>query len=342
MARPHGATKFQVPEKIIVAAPSFTDARHNLVSTLENLSFLKVVSVQQNARGYYGEAVELHFRDTRERPKLSFFDKFGRSRNSLQVGPIHLAQAPMGPDHVCSVPTVGEILVGSLVPNTRGGQNHLEFVLRGWSSDAQPLKELLRILKFGTKATEFEARSILIQPSCLLLQCPENIKKSRDDIYMTARIILWGNLRPLQILACIQEPEIYTLKKLATSEETAAVLNIKITTKASDYINMLIVKLHDTNLSEAFTDGLDIRAAKTVDNFGGYGVPQVFTGYDSYAAQNFTQAPTYPEVRQYSPRSPSSSRTNSPPYMPSSPVQAPISVPCVPAGSTTPTYNLYD
>jgi hypothetical protein len=258
MSRPHGCDVVATTRiRNIKNAPSFQDARKALVSTLENVSFLKVVTVQAAPNGVYtGEAVEIHFRDSRERPKLVFFDKFGRSRNLLRIGPISLAQAPLGFDHPTSVPTVGEILVGSLVPNTR--KSHLEHVLRGWSSEAKPLYELLRILKFGTKNSEFECRSILLQPSSSLLQSPDHLKAARDDIYMTARIILWGSIRSLQVLASIQDPDRITLLEAATEIEITQARGIRISSKAIDYFDSLTMKLADTNLSDAFLSGIRV------------------------------------------------------------------------------------
>jgi hypothetical protein len=256
MSRPHGCDVSATTRvRNIKNAPSFQDARKALVSTLENLSFLKVVTVQVAQHGAYtGEAVEVHFRDARDRPKLVFFDKFGRSRSLLKIGPISLAQAPLGFDHPTSVPTVGEILVGSLVPNTR--KSHLDHVLRGWSSEAKPLYELLRILKFGTKSSEFECRSLLLQPSSSLLQSPDHLKAARDDIYMMARIILWGSIRPLQVLAHIQDPDRIKLQDEPTDIELTQARGIRISSKAIDYFDSITMKLADTVLSEAFMNGL--------------------------------------------------------------------------------------
>lgn len=268
MSRPHGAaTRPATVERNIKAAPSFQEARKALVGILDNLSFVKVVSVQP-ARGgpagpaaasnalassYNGEAVELSFRDAKERPKLVFFDKFGRARTLLKVGPITLAQAPLGHEHPSAVPTVGEVLVGSLVPNTR--KCHLDHVLRGWSSDAKPLWELLRILKFGTKASEFEVRSILTQTCANLLQSPPALKAVRDDIYMTARVILWGSVRPLQVLASMQTPGC-ALMEPANEAEIEAAKSLRISSTALDFMDALTMKLNDVTLSEALTNGL--------------------------------------------------------------------------------------
>lgn len=98
-----------------------------------------------------GEALEVPMGHGhgKENPKTVFFDKFGRCKGPLKMGPITLVQAPLGPDHPSSIPSVGELLIGSAVPNTR--KSHLQYVLRGWCSSAQPLWELLRMIKYGTR-----------------------------------------------------------------------------------------------------------------------------------------------------------------------------------------------
>ncbi len=245
------------PQALVKASKTFPMARKALAELLENFSFVQVVSVQEStsrgAQVFMGEAVELTWRRQAERPKLVFFDKFGRTRGHLKVGPISVAQCPLGPDHPTSVPCAGEILMGSLVPNTR--KSHLEHVLRGWTSEAKPLWELLRLLKFGTKASEFECRSILLQKQALLMSAPSHVRACRDDIYMTARVILWASIRPLQVLAASQEPERWTLKESATAAESANA--ILISSKASAFIDLLVTKLVDPDLSEAFLDGLE-------------------------------------------------------------------------------------
>ena len=386
MSRPHGAaTRPATVERNIKAAPSFQEARKALVGILDNLSFVKVVSVQPAARGgggphsaphsgpagaslassYNGEAVELSFRDAKERPKLVFFDKFGRARTLLKVGPITLAQAPLGHDHPSAVPTVGEVLVGSLVPNTR--KCHLDHVLRGWSSDAKPLWELLRILKFGTKASEFEVRSILTQTCANLLQSPPALKAVRDDIYMTARVILWGSVRPLQVLASMQTPGC-ALTDPATEAETEAAKALRISSTALDFMDALTMKLNDVTLSEALTNGLILPVtavepvvaplvAPAADaaqgwllNHGGHwppwgapgGAPGAISAGPAAAgaggsyggaaaaydpAQNFASSfrPILPAPQGPLTREGPASATDGPVYVPSSPVYAPSS-----------------
>ena len=373
MSRPHGhITGHHSHVSSVSASSTFVNARQSLVQTLENLSFVKVVAIQNTAAGYTGEAVEVHFRDAKERPKLVFFDKFGRSRASLTVGPIKISQAPLGIDHPSAVPTVGEILVGSLVPN--GRKSHLDHVLRGWSSDATPLKELLRLLKFGTKHSEFEVRQILLQPAALLTRSPASIKKSRDDIYMTARIILWSSLRPLQILCSIEEK--WPLKKPATSDELEMAANIKISSKALDFIEALIVKFNDSKLSEEFFKDIEVpETPETVEDqsaqpvqpvqqplsyyvptYAGYGGNSGLPTESGNAGINVGQnSTTYQAMAselpsdEYDP-SATFAAGSTPPYAPASPTTAipsafkPESPPYVPSSPSRPVSpgNLYE
>jgi hypothetical protein len=274
MSRPHGTLTARPDDRITSQAPSFHDARRALVDILDSFCFVKVVSVQHGQQtgqqqSFHGEAVETNFRDARERPKLVFFDKFGRTKGLMRIGPIQIAQAPLGPDHPSAVPTAGDFLMGSAVPNQRKGPQ--EFVLRGWTSNAKPLWELLRILKFGTRASEFECRSLLVQ-SCSTLQQASDLHKSvRDDIYMAARIVLWKTLRPLQVLASQQSGA--SLLEPATEAEKLQAASIRIGCTAMDFIDGLTLKLNDSGISECFGEGLTMPTMEEYDPSKHVGVP---------------------------------------------------------------------
>jgi hypothetical protein len=226
------------------AVPGFEDARKALDELLSNLTFLKVVTVQKNNNSFTGEAVELG-----NSKRLAFFDKFGRARSFLNIGPLTLTQAPMGFDHPTSVPGVGDIIVGVLVQNVR--KSHLSHVLRGWSSDAKPLFELARMVRFGTKKSEFENRTLLLQPAGLMPLCA----KYRDEIYCVARIVLWKNVRPLQVLSSIQNAEEYKLKEPASDAESTGARALKLSTSASEFVQMVAVKLACPDIIDTFSDG---------------------------------------------------------------------------------------
>ena len=89
--------------------------------------FVRVIDVRPNAAHYMGEALEVpmgHQDKDHPKTKTVFFDKFGRFKGPFKLGPITLVQAPLGADHPTSVPSVGELLIGSAVPNTR--KSHLQ------------------------------------------------------------------------------------------------------------------------------------------------------------------------------------------------------------------------
>jgi len=326
MSRPHGAFH-TTEEKKFVKASSFQVARKSFVDILDNLSFVKVVSVQTNQKGiYFGEAIEATFRNSKERPKLVFFDKLGRSRTLLRVGPIHVAQAPLGFDHASAIPTVGDILVGSLVPNTR--KSHLDHVLRGWSSDAKPLWELLRLLKFGTKASEFECRSILLQPVSSMFQAPDYMQSARDDIYMTARVILWSSLRPLQVKASLELPDV-KLKVPATSVELETAKQLRISSTASEFVDILVAKCNDATILEQFFEGLEVPESTKTDIQAPAPIP--LTHYAPATYEPYTPHSPIQISQTYVAQSPVYATTSpvyaptSPDYAPTSPVYAPQS-----------------
>jgi hypothetical protein len=293
-------------------APNFRAAREALSELLGNLSFVKVVSIQKSGTAYTGEAVEIF-----GSKRLGFFDKFGRTRGFLTVGPVTLTQAPYGLDHSSSIPSVGEILVGTLVPNAR--KSHLSVVLRGWSSDAKPLSELYRIVKFGTKKSEFESRSMLLQPAAFV----DQMKVYRDELYMLARIVLWKNLRPCQVLASVQGH--CTLKDPATEAELLAAKTSFLSLPAVQFVQLISIKLADPTVLESFEEGLIPIVPSVSSTYAPYAAPADSPAYNPTSpAYN----PTSPAYVPYSPKSPSGppasaasiASPQSPVYCPSSPI----------------------
>jgi hypothetical protein len=245
------------------------------------------------------------------------------------------------------VPSVGEILVGTLVPNAR--KSHLTHVLRGWSSDAKCLQELLRLVRHGTKRSEFENRDILLQPAGLLLSSPMNLRIYRDEVYLLARIILWGNVRPLQVLATIQKDH-FKLKKEATDTEILAAKQMCISVSAVDFVDLITVKLSTNEISEAFMEGLEIVPMSPKEQPTKQETHMFYTGFhqsksvaqvSSSVSSHQQSSPTYqvssPNVLHTSPTykvsspkqvspvssaiasSPKYQESHSPPYNPTSP-----------------------
>lgn len=293
----------------------FDVARTNLCELLTNLSFVKVVAIQKNGTAYTGEAVELF-----PPKRLAFFDKFGRTRGFLSVGPMTLTQAPMGFDHPSSVPSVGEVLVGTLVPNAR--KSHLSMVLRGWSSDAKCLSELYRLVKFGTKKSELENRSLLLQPAGFL---PE-FRPYKHEVYMVARMILWSNLRPLQVLASKQG---LVLKKPATEAELDVETYISI--PALQFAQLVSIKLEDPEVLETFMEAFEHVPT----------VPPPANPYESFAKVYSPKSPEYlPEGYGATATATSATSAGSSPYNPTSPVYAPYSPSNSPSNSPSKPANL--
>lgn len=348
MSRPHGTGTARPDDRIVVQAPSFHEARKALVDILDSFCFVKVVSVQTGQQGFHGEAVESNFRDSRERPKLVFFDKFGRTKGLMRIGPIQIAQAPLGPEHASAVPTAGDFLMGSAVPNQRKGPQ--EYVLRGWTSNAKPLWELLRILKFGTRSSEFECRGLLVQTCSTLAQASEMHKAVKDDIYMTARVVLWKSLRPLQVLAAQQSHGTITLKEPATDAEKLQAASIRIGCNATEFVDGLTLKLNDSGISEAFSDGLNMPQMEEYDP--SKSVPLLMPQGPQGPPEPF-QAPPYtapavqpsdwlrqrlgmllqPYANQYAPPAAAAGPTGPTEYSPRSPPESPTYAP------VSPTYN---
>lgn len=316
------------------AVPSFEDARKSLDELLSNLTFLKVVAVQKNNGSFTGEAVELG-----NSKRMAFFDKFGRARSFLSVGPLTLTQAPLGFDHATAVPGVGDIIVGVLVQNVR--KSHLSHVLRGWSSDAKPLFELARMVRFGTKKSEFENRTLLLQPAGLLPLCA----KYRDEIYCVARIVLWRNLRPLQVLASIQNADEFKLKEPASDAETTGARALKISVYASEFVELVAVKLASPDIIDVFADGFVPQEKKPPAPIE-RPVPQQSPNASLYPpAYNTAGGPSYYPFSAYSAplATPALTTATGVTYAPRSP-EAPYVNPTspVPYCPTSPTYELDD
>jgi hypothetical protein len=157
----------------------------------------------------------------------------------------------------------------------------------------------------------------------------DTIKKSRDDVYLTARVILWSSLRPLQILASIEEPEKFTLVKAASDEELSLCKQIRISLKASEFIDCLVLKLADQDLADKFLEGLAVKvqeydpahyapppSGQPLYNYVPYGgcVP----AYAAHAPPSPEYAPASPEYAPTSPEYAPTSPPESPKYYPSS------------------------
>ena len=72
---------------------------------------------------------------------------------------------------------------------------------------------------------------------------------------MVGRMILYGNVRPLQVLASTQTA--CELKEKATEVELEAAKNIQISCSAADFMDECTLKLNCPELQEAFLKGVE-------------------------------------------------------------------------------------
>jgi hypothetical protein len=263
--------------------------------------------------------------------------------------------AAWGRDHPSALPQIGDILIGVLESNAGGhgekSKSRIPKVLRSWSRHGKIIMELSRMVEFGTSVSEFDSRSILRQNECAMVDQARaaaslgvNVfsvrsgASSADDFWMLARLILWGNVRPLVVLHSIETG--CKCKTEPTSAERIASSELKLSCSAYDFLSGLAFKLEDYELMKDFTDALDIAVpavapplppAPTFAHFG-YG----FVSSDALRTQTqeHVAAPVPPEANSseymgsvtppFAPSSPAY-MPRSPAYAPSSPAYAPSS-----------------
>jgi hypothetical protein len=137
---------------------------------------------------------------------------------------------------------------------------------------------------------------------------------SADDFWMLARMILWGNLRPLIVLHSLQTGT--KCKEDPSAAEIAACGELKLSCSSYEFISGLAFKLEDSDLLTDFASSFVMPAFQSY----GYGIQRPPT--PPYASSN---APAYaPSSPAYVPSSPSYA-PSSPAYAPSSPAYAPSS-----------------
>ena len=81
---------------------------------------------------------------------------------------------------------------------------------------------------------------------------------------MLARMILYGNLRPLQVMVCDQTKGL-SLKKEANEAEILAAKQMRLGKPAMDFLDLCIVKLNCSKLQEDFMEGLNVDESFTAD-----------------------------------------------------------------------------
>ena len=268
-----GASTNAKKARINEPTKTYANARRKLNSILKEFSFCKVSEVihsppkEGRPAFFHGTAItQSNSRFTSNSEKI-FFDKGGRLRynSMIEVGPCKLVDAAWGRDHISAQPQVGDILIGVLEPNTRGGKNNLSKVLKSWSRHGKILMELSRMVEFGTGVSEFETRNLLNQPECNMAQQAKSVrlisgdivsgittKNASDDFWMLARLILWGNIRPFVVLHSKESES--KCKNQPTEIENTASLELKISTSSYDFITGVAFRLEDPEILTDFMD----------------------------------------------------------------------------------------
>ena len=320
---------------------TFPVARQKLNETLKVFSYIKVVEVTQvppkDGRPAFFHGVGMTQSNSKFGGKSEqvFFDKGGRMRHSacIEVGPCKLIDAAFGRDHSSAAPQVGDILVGVLTDNLKP-KCRITKLVRSWSRHGKIMMELSRMVEFGTHMSEMEIRNILRQGESALAATA--LKKEShalasmhlrmasgavDDFWLLARMILWGNLRPLAVLHSIQTGA--KCKQDISDIESEASKDIKISCSALDFITNSASRFEDPDIFKQFSDLLDDPPppppAPTYEQYAPqYLAPPPFTGPGG------TSPPYQPEYQ---------------PLQPSSPKYAPEHAPTSPPRSLTPMYG---
>lgn len=364
-------------------APSFDGARRALHEMLEPLTFVRVISVGQatsragaslQALGshcptFFGEAEEVSasMRPQSRKPgKRVFFSSFARQNGiGFSLGGCGtLIDAPLGSEHISSMPTVGSILVGSAVSSAKA-KARCPYELRGWCSNARPLMELHRVVQFGTRGGESETRQLVRQAAAdtatefaralhaagsegLTSIAPHQRRACTaaasvaDELDCLARIVLYGRM---DCLLTDPPPRLGGRSPREFAETLALVLRegrimeefVKVAPHfASPVAYPLLPAAAAYPLLPPPTFGTLSELAK--QPYMGYGMAVLpgGGGHSSPPRADANKTPPYePRSPQYMPSSPDGGRTptgqattfvpSSPPYVPQSPAYAPQS-----------------
>lgn len=252
----------------VSSSHTYPNARRKLNETLRSFTFLKVIEVisvppkDGKPSFYHGMATVINnSRQAGSQFDRVFFDKGGRLRHNsnFEIGPCKLLDAAWGRDHPTAMPQIGDILIGTLEDNTRISKSaKIAKVLRGWSRHGKIILELSRIVEFGTSMQEIELPKLLKQSECRMQNMTSSGEKvlhsfnkiGSDDFCVLSSIILWGNLKPLSILHCLQTNA--TCKKKPTAIEIASAGDIDISCTAFEFISGLSFKLEDSDILNDF------------------------------------------------------------------------------------------
>jgi len=310
----------------------YSTARLKLHETLKQFSFVKVVEIvnvpASNGKPsfYHGTAITLE-RDRKQQEV--FFDKGSRLRYTamIEIGPAKLVDAAIGREHSSSIPQVGDVLIGVLADNLR--KSRIPKVLRSWSRHGNIIQELSRIFEYGTQQSELAIRKLLTQSESLMaesLGTKPTFKNAADDIWMLAKVILWGDTRILAIMNNIETNR--KLKKDADEQELKLASSIKINIPASEFVSNLAFRFEDPDILKDFEEHFSEKANYQFQSSLPILTPQIITA----PVQNMNEVPIVYV-------------STSPPYQPTSPMYGEtVTLPTESATSpqyapTSPMYN---
>ena len=268
----------------VKAAPSFAVARRALFEILSQYCFGKIVELVEmpatdtRLSFFHGKVLIVnnsYFNNAKNqnqnqsKPEQLFFDKAGRQKSMISIGPMKLIDTVYGHGHKNSVPQLGEILIGLKVENTNEKRSKTQpFIFRSWSMNGKVMLDLFRMVQYGTKMSDLEIRPMFRQGAGAVAQKMMDASKDSlpfeqkvsmckcvkavDDIYIVAKMILWGNMRLLTVLHCLQTDS--TLNQTATDAEIDAASDLKLSANALEFVQGISQKLNDDSIMKYFTD----------------------------------------------------------------------------------------
>ena len=276
----------------VKAAPSFAVARRALFEILSQYCFGKIVELVEmpatdtRLSFFHGKVLIVNNsyftnantknqsqnekqNQNQSKPEQLFFDKAGRQKSMISIGPMKLIDTVYGFGHKNSVPQLGEILIGLKVENTNEKRSKTQpYIFRSWSMNGKVMLDLFRMVQYGTKMSDLEIRPMFRQGAGAVAQKMMDASKDSlpfeqkvsmckcvkavDDIYIVAKMILWGNMRLLTVLHCLQSDSL--LNQTATDAEIDAASDLKLSANALDFVQGISQKLNDDSIMNHFTE----------------------------------------------------------------------------------------
>jgi hypothetical protein len=316
----------------VKAAPSFAVARRSLYDILSQYCFGKIVELvempatETRLSFFHGKILVVNnsyfqqqqgtSRNAAAAAEYLFFDKAGRQKSMISIGPAKLIDTVHALGHKNAVPQLGEILIGLKVENTNEKRLKLQpFIFRSWSMNGKIILDLFRMVQYGTKMSDLEIRPLFRQTAGAVAQkikeasgesLPFEQKVSMlkcvraiDDIYIVAKMILWGNVRLLTVLHSLQSDS--CLIQMATEAEIGAASDLKISATALEFVHGISQKLNDDKIMIHFTECFSTFSAvklKEEQDHQDQAPRAPWKPYDLYPAPAQTQTDQTPALAQ--------------------------------------------